>query len=1051
MKPLKMTMSAFGPYSKTQKEIDFSNFGNLFLITGDTGTGKTTIFDAICFALYGKPSGNYRESGTMRSDFADPNTDTFVDLTFEHAGKEYRVYRSPKYEREKKRGKGTLVVPEKATLYIGDEKPVEGINSVNKKLLEIIGMDFSQFKQISMIAQGEFLELLNAGTTKRSEILQRIFSTFGYRKMGDLLKKRRDTAYVAVKDTQKSICQYFDGTKYPDNEQEAFNEIAGKEFNTADGMLEFLERVCCHYKETTDTFDKEIPLVEEDLKKKRSELALAQSRNKTFLDYKKRKEEFEEKRKIFSDMKKKQEKLDLDKTLSKAFRPLIEKKEESLKTQKELESETQKAQERLTNSENRKTKAESELKALLSDQEKAEQCRKKAMKISQSLPEYKKREEKKKELAEKKRIFNDTAQKGKAQEEVLKSLQNKLETQKTELTSVQDVPVLLEKKINRSKDIMNKMESVSALLSKADEWRTHYNEFASLQREYREAKKDYEVVATRYHEIETLFESSQIGLYATMLEDNKPCPVCGSVHHPRPAKMPSGNVTKKEYDEAKENAEKAQKRKDETYVKASSSYAAIQTEMESLVSLLSAFLKMDDYLATDNFIQKVKILQNKFTLLKNSLEKLKTKAAEMSSEITVLTKKAEQIKVLSENIKTLEDKVRKEDEVLKGLSLEATDLKADVARIKGELTGELDYSTLNEAKEVLADLESFVRKFDDLRASKQAELDTAVIDAVKLKEILQINKDFLKEQKKTLDQIDERIKRLCEDFKVSNNNPAQYVQDEKVIAAREEEITEYFTSFKILKETLAQMTEAVEGLTEVDTVKMEEEVKEQEKKLSEMNMERNNAFYRLETDSAIMDNIKKANAVSEKRMKEWSTYSKLCNLVNGQISGRPKISLEQYVQMFGYDAVIRAANARLLPMSDGQFELYRREVPSNLKNNSVLDLDVLDNFTGKKRPVSSLSGGESFKASLCLALGLSDTISANHGGITTDILFVDEGFGSLDARSLETAMQVLLSLSGDNKLIGLISHREELKDAVTNQIQVTKTNHGSELTIHTGV
>ena len=286
MKPIKLIISAIGPYAEEMPPIMFDAFEEkgLFLISGDTGAGKTTIFDAICFALYGKTSGTYRDEKNLRSEYAGDSVQSYVDFYFSHQGREFHVWRQPSYERQKQRGSGVILEKEKAILYEEGQTPIEGLTQVNNAIEELLHINEKQFKQIVMIAQGEFWYLLNAKTDQRTEILRKIFLTDGYKNIESKLKDRMDASYKIKVKAEDSIIQHFEDVSVNEKD-ELFGELediksragrSGSAWNL-DEILDVMERLILSDRERLKCIKADLKKAEAELKKNNEEFALAKT------------------------------------------------------------------------------------------------------------------------------------------------------------------------------------------------------------------------------------------------------------------------------------------------------------------------------------------------------------------------------------------------------------------------------------------------------------------------------------------------------------------------------------------------------------------------------------------------------------------------------------------------------------------------------------------------------------------------------------------------------------------------------------------------------
>ncbi|MGM9539743.1 AAA family ATPase [Anaerovibrio sp.] len=850
MKPIKLIISGIGPYGDRMPEINFQEFelNRPILIAGETGAGKTMIFDAICFALFDAVSGSYRGTDSLRSEYAGPGTESYVDFYFSHQGREYRIYRQPSYMRPLKRGSGFRQEKEKAVLYPGDDAPIEGIKAVNQAVRELLHVDEKQFKQLAMIAQGEFWGLLNARTEERTGILRHIFMTEGYKSMELQLREKRNRAAKAVDVLERSMIQYF-----CEAEAEPESPLAG-ELEQLQARLAGSGGICG---------------VEEML----SLLDRAAAEDEPAL------------RSLQEQMEKLQQS---GQELQKDF-ALAENHEHNIKKHVGLQKQLAELQERLKG--------------------------------------YERQEQ---ELTEAEKSLQEKLGQLQGEQEKLKEAPEQLAVCQQEISSLGE---LLERLDNLQKQQIPRYGRVKKKLG-------------GLQAGLVEAQVAHAAASGARQEGEMCLERNRAGILALGLQEGRPCPVCGSVSHPSPAGLPEKAVTEAE----------------------------------------------------------VKTLQQKEKKAAEAREAAASAAAAASAELAVL------------------------DEQIGGYMLEC--LQSGIW---------LEAVARGEAFAMEVPDKAGLRQLYELIQLQQGRL--AGILAGKQKKA-----DGLQEMVRMLRRVERELAAAGGREMDELRRKRQLLQKEResigtAIADREGQLQLLGQLTGSGGRSEAELAEYRQGLQ----IRLQENKARQEK----CQQEQGRISRRRENNLSRREKIAGQQADFDKAKHEAAILGRLYNLVSGQ-TGNGKLTLEQYVQAAGFDSIIRAANRRLGPMSDGQYELYRQEKELGNKSHTYLDLEVLDNYTGKRRPVRSLSGGESFKASLSLALGLSDKVSSELGGICMDALFIDEGFGTLDRKSIERAMEILLKLSDSSKLVAIISHREELIEAVPQQIQVTKTRTGSSLRIETG-
>lgn len=1061
MKPIKLIVSALGPYADTMPEIDFEQFEakGLFLISGDTGAGKTTLFDAICFALYGETSGIYRDTKNLRSEYAQGATESFVDFYFSHQGKNYHIYRKPSYDRSKLRGDGVVTEKEKAIFYCEGETPIEGINNVNTAVIELLHIDAKQFKQIAMIAQGEFYNLLNAKTEERTQILRKIFKTEGYQKIEFLLKDRMDANYGNKIDTENRIIQYFDDADAEDGSELAEELIllkkqarASKSAWNLEELLDILDRIIEADKVALESKKKETKEEEDLLEEKKRILATAEIDNKFIERYEAllgEKERLENRR---AEIKEIAAHVERKRTATREIKPAydlwIRKQQETADTKKEMSL----AEQALRQAKEKLGKAKAFEEESLKAAPRAEELKKQIDKIDEDKEKYEQRGFLSSEVDELKKT-EDLLKKEKEQlEETEKDLRNKISSLERDISELKGSP-------ERLIEIKNKQEKLRLLKRDIDEIierkiPAHKEKSEALE----EKQKDYEKKRTKYDSVrdkrqtaEVILEKCRAGILAQGLEEGDKCPVCGSVHHPELAVLPEESITEDDFKKLQDKEKEAEEIKSEALLAAETANAELKAVEERLRLDLLDCLENEFLAAVES--------QGK------SLEELSGLIREAQEKIG---------KEISENTQ-LENAVGRDCK-----KLEAAQKKLTAAR--GKETEELEKKTKDHAdrdqnnKTILAEKNALLKSLSKLQygdwAVACAERDKFQTEVKKIEAAIAGAQKEKAEAEKAETQIGAKIGTLKEAHEKQRQEEIRlhgefadtlerkgftgvdiflaYAVKEKDIAENEKIINQYDQSVETNAVQVREAEADARGKTKIDIEGIQSGIEEQAEKVNKLRLQKNDISYRIRNNQDKQKNISGLRANLEKYRKDHAVCSRLYHLVKGQ-TGKGKITLEQYIQVAGFDTIIKAANRRLYPMSDGQYELFRQEDSLGKRSNTFLDLEVLDNFTGHKRPVGSLSGGESFKASLSLALGLSDTVASHLGGIQMDALFVDEGFGTLDRKSMENAMDILINLSGANKLVGIISHREELMDNIPQQIKIKKSKNGSRITVDTGL
>lgn len=1062
-----MIMSAFGPYAKEMPEINFEQFENrgLFLISGDTGAGKTMIFDAITYALYGVTSGRYRDNKNLRSEYAEDSVPSFVDFYFSHQGKDYHVKRCPSYERKKQRGTGTIVVSESAEFAELGTTPISGVTQVNNAIKELLHIDDKQFKQIAMIAQGEFRELLNAKTEERTGILRTIFRTSGYKNIEDKLKQRMDKSADSKRQLENSIIQYFTEVKFT-QEGELAEELmelqrkakeVGSTWNLEE-LLEILQKVIAADEESLESIKAELTRAEAELQNYNDELAKAQLNN----DALKRLQELQEKVQHLNE--KRQEMEDCESVLKRqqmASREVYPK----YVAWEGKSAEIKKTKENITSKKNecelaveKAEKAAATLESAEQEKGKAEEYQKQCDRIKEAEPKYQQRENLRVEahqLEAAKEEISIALEECKATET---ELNNRIEKLKLSVSQLNDKPAELERARSECDKLSELKASIEKVLS------VQLEECEKKQTELSERQEDFIKIRARYDEAvdnrikaERTLENSRAGILARDLEEGRPCPVCGSTHHPKLAELTDASVSEEEFKKLQEIEVELTEKKNNANTLAEKAKSALEVLKDTLRTTILDIL--------ENPILSVptsgKSLEDLVMLLRDSSGVVGEKLSENTREIIALEKDCQQL--------------TGDDEALKYAQEQETNL---LAKRKEELS---EKKQANETK--IAENRTLLKSLEQLEFSDWSQAKLAYDEAIKKAEEILEAIAAATENKKQLDlavnSLKTEINTHSETLKGQlEDEKALMVELEKVIAAcnfasveemlklvaTESELAEIEEQINVYKQDVAtneallkKALEDAEGREYVDIDSLKQICEAKKQSVDNIRKSSNATENRIAINREKKEKIADQKDEYSLRDKENRISSRLYSMVKGT-TGNGKITLEQYIQAAGFDGIIAAANKRLLPMSGGQYELFRQENSLGKKSNTFLDLEVLDRETGHRRAVGDLSGGESFKASLSLALGLSDTVSMNLGGIQMDALFIDEGFGTLDKSSIDNAIDTLKELSNSNKLVGIISHREELVENIPQQIRVEKSkarkgseNAGSHITVELGI
>ena len=924
MKPLKLTMSAFGSYAG-KNVIDFTGQQQgIFLITGDTGAGKTTIFDAITYALYNQTSGGERNGNMMRSQYAQPETETYVELEFLYRGQTYRVRRNPDYKITKTLKNGKIreqKVPHSVELTMPDGTVFpEKKNATDAKIIEILGLTADQFSQIVMIAQGDFLKLLYTKSDERKMIFSKLFRTDIYWKIQENLRRKSMEMDERIQENDRAFEQEKSRIiLLPESEELPLDELverlrerlkdALKEQNLRRANVEELNKKITKYEEINKLF---VSL--EKIRQNGKELEARQAESKE------RRQQIENARKADKVLVAEQQNLRQQQEVEQSAQA-IAKMTETLANDQEM-CETLKTQQQ---------EAEAKQKREAAD------IQKKMLALEQSFPSYEALQNARSEEQQAKKVWEDL---GKTSEE---SFHKK------------------EAGIAALKEQQKRQEQIVEQTKK--NW-----EQTSLSAS--ESAKHYE------HMYEA-FLKEQAGILAENLSAGCPCPVCGSTVHPDPAKLSDHAVTELEVEQAKKTRAAAEEKRDMAYA----AFEAEKTEKQKLA-------------------QAVEKEEADFVLAR-TIAKQQRKEAEQNY--------------------------------------------VSLQKIAQQIREKLVYPSLAEAKKQYAAMQKALEAAEQEIAKKRQKVSELAEAMNTLKGQKLAEEENQKTAKKLAAKTEKEYAKLLEKSGfVSEETYHLAILPERSRSKLEREEKEYESQCLRQQSEQKLLEKQVSGKTYTDTTELNERLKVEKQALKEAEktyMELHTAY---ENDRAVLQNCAVYLEKGKKMESEDQVIKSLSKTANGRLSGSAKIDFETYIQRQYFKQIIHEANKRLLTMSNHQFILkLKEEANTGRKTNEGLDLSVYSLVTDSERDVKTLSGGESFLAALAMALGLSDIVERSAGAIHPDMMFIDEGFGSLDAQSRQQAIEVLAELAGDSRMVGIISHVTELKEQIDRKLVVSRTDKGS--------
>lgn len=913
MRPLTLKMSAFGPYAgKTELDLESLGTEGLYLITGDTGAGKTTIFDAIVYALYGGASGENRQPGMFRSKYAESDAATEVELTFSCRGKTYTIKRSPEYERVKTRGEGTTKQLAAVELTYPNGKRLTRRGDVETAVHEIIGLDRAQFLQIAMIAQGDFLKLLLATTDDRKKIFRQIFKTELYQKLQERLKSEALSLKSDCDIVRNALDRYIRDIRCDENE-----ELLPEVVKAKDGSMP-VEEILCLLEKLTDQEQARCRILEGE----KDEL------NRRIGEINVRLGKIEQNEKAKADLSDAERNLLLEKERHETLEMVLKEVREKIPEREAMEKESF----RIKEDRARYLRIDELEQEIRRQEQKAEKAKAEIVRAEQRICE------KETENAVLKQEIEKLSQTGE-QKERLKSEQRTAESRIEELGKLSD-------------EIRG--------CQRAEE------DYRLQQERYRNAAEAEKRISDAYEAKNRAFLDEQAGIMAETLIEGTPCPVCGSTHHPSLAHKSEKAPSEAELKAAKAQSESAKQTAREESEQCKGLEMLVSERKKAVEERCSSVFGTP----FSNAVPQ-RIAAEKQALLL-TVEDLKRKIAEEDRKTALRERKASQQKQTEKALADANAELVKQKEALASAKSSSEANTAALAVSKKELR----FASLTEAEAETARLDRIIaeRKREQEKAEKDMESSVMSMTALDA----------------SIRQIQAQLSRTEEYDKEKETEDKNSAEQKR---ARIEGV-------------LRELTGLISG------------------------------------NRTVRENISREWGDLAEKEKRLSWIDALSATANGTLSQKEKVTLEAFIQATYFDRIIQRANLRLMEMTQQQYELRRCAEAENKRSQSGLELEVIDHYNGSTRSVKTLSGGESFKASLCLALGLSDEIQSASGGIKLDTMFVDEGFGSLDEESLSQAVNTLKGLTEGNRLVGIISHVGELKRRIDKQIVVTKERSG---------
>ncbi|MFD0771668.1 AAA family ATPase [Bacillus sp. CGMCC 1.60114] len=1024
MRPIKLIMTAFGPY-KQQETIDFEELGEhrIFAISGNTGAGKTTIFDAICYALYGEASGEERNDTSMlRSQFADDNEYTSVELLFQLKAKTYCIKRQLGH---KKQGNKTITGHTIEFYEVVDDEKIPCVDrfhvtDVNKKVEDLIGLSKHQFSQIVMLPQGEFRKLLTSETENKEEILRRIFKTDRYKLMRELLDQKRKEWKDVLQEKQKERELYFRNVfKLPVRDGALLEILANQEHVNTHQVVEALQQELAFYEKQEKQFEQQELMQLKQLKEAETGYHEAKALNDRLQDLQTKQSRYDSLQQERSSIEGKEQQFKQAEQASRLL-PFEQWYDEAVQSAQQAEQYMK--------------QIAAKQEQLILAYERAEQQYEQEKNNEAVREETKRNVQMLEELKEVIATFADKKIKLAASEKQMEQFKLEISQLEKQQESSSTQKQQLSNKLKQIEQALEqyraKVEQLSRMREDAKVLKDAYQVWQEVQKYERERKGALEHMSAAQQAYETLEKSwlsEQAGQLAIHLHDGKPCPVCGSTSHPNKATEQEVSINEEQLNILREQKTQAEKQHVQIEEKCNFYKGQYEELCKEVQSRGYAVSELAD--AYQTLIQQGKQLAAEVNELKASEEKRK----QLSPQLQNLE---EQLDILQRAKRDVEGKLHRSE-------MESIQMRTSYENDKEKIPAEMQ--TLEAWQQAYEEKASLLRRLQEAWQRAQEEFQRCMSEKIRVEEAY---KAAQQQYTQGNENKEEKYARFMAELEASGFASQQAYTESKMSDAErndlQQHIQAYYSMLEVLTKQIEELTEQLQGKEWTELTQLEEQLKGLEIQLDIIKEQRQRTKSANEYISDLHENIRR---IDEQIYEEEAAFQELVDLyevMKGDNESR--ISFERYILIEYLEQIVQVANERLRKLSNGQFYLKRSERVEKRNRQSGLGLDVYDAYTGQTRDVKTLSGGEKFNASLCLALGMADIIQSYEGGISIETMFIDEGFGSLDEESLTKAVDALIDLQKSGRFIGVISHVQELKNTMPAVLEVMKQKDGCSKT-----
>ena len=1053
MRPVTLKIQAFGSYGK-ETTIDFTKpEQNIFLISGDTGSGKTTIFDAMMFALFGKVSSltNKKNGNDLKSQVTTEYLKPFVELEFDEGDRRYKIYRSPNHQRPVKRGgKETSETESVALTDFSTERVYDNKNDVKAKLDDLIQLDKEQFMQVAMIAQGEFMDVLRASTNDRLKIFRKIFKTEKYNTIVEKLRERSEELKGKVKSLVDMCRMHANSIPVPVNFPRAEELRVIKEDNGAaqpttlanidklrNGLLGELFAFLDSEKERKNAESKDAGEVKD---RRNKEFGSAEPIAKAFESLKNaqlKRDELEARSGEMTEKEKLAKQLDAAFEIQKAWK-LFEEVQSDVDA---LEKELRDKENLLPELEKAQVDAENHLKSATTEHETAQnEFGRVETSVNSALERFQKIDEARAVLKGKEKEKNSAENAETSSRKALDDLEKNVAEWRESEEKLHDAPARLVDLKGR-KERFNDVETAIAEAVKSSRDLDKQRELAQkAEKEYELARQDYDMKNAEYEVASKRYLDAQAGYIAQTLQPGKPCPVCGSLEHPEPCQLTDGaeSLTREKIDELKNLADKARGEQEHKAGASGEKKEGLKNRKDALdekkakVRELMTNVELDASEELDLDSARRLVAERKGALVR---------------EIDDLEKACATLKILQEKLKNSESEKQTLRESADRATKAANDARNEYSAAQSALKTleeqKCDYESKDAANAELKKAKDKKNNAEQAYNDAKRRGESTSQDYAKAKEAKRmLTEDTLPKRRTDLKKRADEYDTILKEKGILEENWKRLVAEhlEREVDELQEEVKKYREEKSTCEGQLKNAKEQTEGKVEPDLDELKRLLEEAKEKYDSLNAEAREIERQFSEVKRIKDDIDKSYGDREAELRRSEKVETLYKRL-----GEKGLGIEAYVQRLYLENALKAANKRLYKMTNGEYELRLRDPKDRGNKKEGLELDVYSNITCKPRNVETLSGGESFKAAMALALGMSDQIANRKQTIHLDIMFIDEGFGSLDDESRKSAIDVLKELAGDKRLIGVISHVNELKHEIDDVLLVTKDREGSHV------